>query len=374
MPVSCVHAWLIGRLPDRMPIPPRMLCQVGFAAALMSAAVLAVPGGQSYSLVAKVAAGALIGYAAGRSRGRPARPARQGSRRARRWLRLGARLMQATAFLAADPATLAALSADLPAETITVVDFDGTLLLRNSTQLYLQTLRPRLARPPRPRPARARPALELLPGRDKPSSTATGCASCCSPCCCPGRPCSGAAPAHARPPPTPTRPARSALASRPAGTVIVATYGVRFIVAPLLPPWRRAWPLQVSASFLAGFRLRRLGKAATLQPTLGPETLRRSLLSPTARTIATSSGYAGTPICCPPPSRPPASGYLPLQYMHHCKRRGENVILRTILFYDLLCLLARLRPRQRHKLLCALGLLLFQLAFWTVYETRQLGE
>ena len=64
MAVSCVHAWLIGRVPFRLPIPARVLRQVGFAAALMSAAVLAVPGGLPYSLAAKIAAG-FVGYAAG---------------------------------------------------------------------------------------------------------------------------------------------------------------------------------------------------------------------------------------------------------------------------------------------------------------------
>ncbi len=64
MLVSCIHAWLIGRVPGRLPIPRRLLLQVAFAAAVMSVAVLAVPGGHSYSLAAKIAAGAL-GYAAG---------------------------------------------------------------------------------------------------------------------------------------------------------------------------------------------------------------------------------------------------------------------------------------------------------------------
>ena len=62
MAASCVHAWLLGRAGQPMPIPPRVLAQVGCATAVMAAIVLAIPAGLPWSLYAKVAAG-MAGYA-----------------------------------------------------------------------------------------------------------------------------------------------------------------------------------------------------------------------------------------------------------------------------------------------------------------------
>lgn len=278
--------------------------------------------------------------------------------------------MQATAFLAADPATLAALSAELPAETITIVDFDGTLLLRNSTQLYLQTLRPRWIAAPLLSLLELVQPWRLLPGRDKTWLYRDWLRVLLLTLLLPWSPLlwrrasAKLARAHAN------SELLEAFASRQAGTVIVATYGVRFIVAPLLRAMGCAWRLPVSASFLDGFRLRRLGKAEALHRVLGAETLRHAVLVTDSEDDGDVLRRCRNAYLLPVSERSVAlhSGYLPLQYMHHCKRQGENVILRTILFYDLFCLLLAYVPASGHKLLCALGLLLFQLAFWTIYE------
>jgi O-antigen/teichoic acid export membrane protein len=57
MLASCIHAWMLGRAGQPMPIPPRVIAQVGCASAVMAAAVLAVPSGEYYSLYAKIALG-----------------------------------------------------------------------------------------------------------------------------------------------------------------------------------------------------------------------------------------------------------------------------------------------------------------------------
>ena len=44
------------------------------------------------------------------------------------------------------------------------------------------------------------------------------------------------------------------------------------------------------------------------------------------------------------------------------------MVVRTILFYDLLCLALAFVPASGRPVTCLLGLLFFQLAFWTVYE------
>ena len=57
MLISCVHAWSIGRSAQPMPIPLSVIAQVGCASAVMTAAVLEIPSGLSYSLYAKVGFG-----------------------------------------------------------------------------------------------------------------------------------------------------------------------------------------------------------------------------------------------------------------------------------------------------------------------------
>lgn len=62
MLASCVHAWILGRAGQPMPIPLRVLGQVGSASLVMTVAVLAVPSGHVYSLYAKIALG-MVCYA-----------------------------------------------------------------------------------------------------------------------------------------------------------------------------------------------------------------------------------------------------------------------------------------------------------------------
>jgi O-antigen/teichoic acid export membrane protein len=58
MLISCIHAHILGKTAQPMPLPPRVLLQVGSASAVMAVAVLAIPSGLPYSLYAKIAAGA----------------------------------------------------------------------------------------------------------------------------------------------------------------------------------------------------------------------------------------------------------------------------------------------------------------------------
>ena len=57
MLISCVHAWLLGRSGQKMPLPLRPLAQVCCSTAVMAAAVMAVPNDLTYGLYLKVVAG-----------------------------------------------------------------------------------------------------------------------------------------------------------------------------------------------------------------------------------------------------------------------------------------------------------------------------
>ena len=271
----------------------------------------------------------------------------------------------------ADPAALTTLSADLPAgddhrrrlrRHAAAAEFDAALPAE---------LAPALARRPAALPARVGAALELLPGRDSLVLYRDWLRVLLLTLLLPWSPllwrraCPTLAAAHAN------AACSRHFALAPGGTVLVATYGVRFIVAPLLARHGTAPGRSRSARPSSPAT----GCAASARP---PPCSRRSAptrcaaasSSPTARTTATSCRSAAARICCPPSLRPsrrrPAT--CRCNTCMHCKRQGENVILRTILFYDLFCLFLAYVPASEPPMLCALGLLLFQLAFWTIYE------
>ena len=181
-------------------------------------------------------------------------------------------------FCSGDDAVVAAAAAALPPDAITVVDFDGTLLLRNSTQLYLGTLRPRFV---------ARPVLSLIdlaqpwrlvPGPDSRWEYRDWLRVMLLTALLPWSPllwrraCIAIAREHVN-----VRLVQ-ALACRPAGTVIVATYGFRFLVAPILAAMGLSWPLRVASPLLSGFRLRRTGKAEAVRRIVGSGPLQQAML------------------------------------------------------------------------------------------------
>jgi FkbM family methyltransferase len=275
-------------------------------------------------------------------------------------------------FCPADDAALEAAADALPPDALTVVDFDGTLLLQNSTHLYMQTLRPRFIGRPLISLLEMTQPWRLLPGpnprwifRDWLRVLVVTVLLPWSPWLW-RRACARIAREHKN------AGLLRALASRPAGTVVVATYGFRFLVAPLLDAMGCSWQLRVAAPLLSGFRLRRIGKAEAVRRAVGSDVLRRSMLVTDSCDDRDFLPLCGQAYLVTTGEESPAmsnsGGYVPLQYLQHCKRGGENMILRTILFYDLFALFLAYGPASPRPLPCLIGLLFFQLAFWTIYE------
>ena len=276
------------------------------------------------------------------------------------------------AFQPSDEAALAVQAALWPPDVTTIVDFDGTLLLRNSTELYLRSLRPRFI-------ARLSLAmLELI----KPWNLLTGENASWvyrdwlrvmlltsllpwSPWLWRRR-CGSIARDHVN------AALVQALQTRASGTVVVATYGFQFLVGPLLAAMECAWPLCVSGSVRGSPSLRRLGKAEAAGQALGPTVLRRSVLVTDSSDDRDFLPLCGQAFLLTPTGdstvMTPVTGYLPLQYLHYCKRKGDNAVVRVILFYDLVALFIAFGPASLRPIPCLFGLLFFQLAFWTIYE------
>ncbi len=273
-------------------------------------------------------------------------------------------------FLRIDPTMLEPALRDFGDGTI-VLDFDDTLFTGNSTRRYLEAARPRFV------VAAILSLLELLrpwrllPGPDRDwvyrDWLRVLLVSVLLPWTAPVWRARAARIGRAGV----NERLRAVLARREA-PVVVATYGFRFIVAPLLSGMGTGWTLAVAAPLWSGYRLRRRGKAAEAGAMLGQEVLRRAVLLTDSEDDRDFLAVCHRVVLLPPshPAEPSTLGtaYLPFQYIHCCKRQGENTLLRVILYYDLFVLLLAYVPASRHPWFLALGLTCFQLAFWTVYE------
>jgi hypothetical protein len=253
-----------------------------------------------------------------------------------------------------------------------IVDFDGTILLRNSTEAYLDAAWPRqvaallLAFLDLIKPWR------LFPGGDRSwiysDWTRVMALTVLLPWSLPLW--------QFRAPSVARRYVNTSLLKRlapwPAGSVSVATFGFRLVVAPLLRTISPDMHLAVAGSFLSGFRLRRLGKAQALQRAIGADALSASLVITDSNDDADLVPVTAelVMIDCPPEAHRRAlqDCYVPFQYMNSAKRPGENHFFRQILYRDLLILSISYALHSTYPLLVCIGLLLLQLSYWIIYE------
>jgi hypothetical protein len=259
-----------------------------------------------------------------------------------------------------------------PASQPLIVDFDGTLLLRNSTEVYLDSVWPR------PLAAFLLAFLDvikpwrLLPGDNKSwiysdwirvvavtlllpwSALLWRCRA------------ANAARLYAN------KRLLLQLALQPAEKASVATFGFRFIVAPLLRAIAPEMKLAVAAPFLSGFKLRRSGKEPVLRRAIGDRGLSESLVITDSQDDADLAAVtAGLIIIeCPADAHQRAlqDCYIPFYYLHKIKRPKEQHILRKILYQDLVILWISYAFDSASPLLVAAGLTFLQLSFWIIYE------
>jgi len=247
-----------------------------------------------------------------------------------------------------------------------VLDLDETLYLRNSTEDYIDSARPRL------------PALLLMRLLDtvKPWRWSGGevtrdiwrvrLVSALFPWT--GRRwrqrVAGLACEH-------VNPRLMAVLNTPGAPPIIATVGFQPIVAPLVAALGLPQAQIVSAR-LSTFADRRAGKLSLVMAALGHDTVRRALV------LTDSSQDLGLLDACARPLRavwPEARHdqalngvYLPGQYLTHVKRPGARYIVRGILQEDFALWVLSSIALAALPLLHALGLLLLLVSFWSIYE------
>ncbi|MEB3182453.1 MAG: haloacid dehalogenase-like hydrolase [Nostocaceae cyanobacterium] len=165
----------------------------------------------------------------------------------------------------------------------------------------------------------------------------------------------------------------TALKEKPTSEIIVATLGFYPIVKPILA----AMPLQVNQ--LIGCRLswgglsdRLKGKLALAQQFLTPETIQESVVI----TDSTDDNQLLAKVAHPCLVKWPeavyqpalAEAYLPFLYLEKAKRPGENYFARVVLYEDWLSLVLATSWVSQVPLFHALSMLFLMLSFWCIYE------
>ncbi|PZU56964.1 MAG: hypothetical protein DI547_14840 [Sphingobium sp.] len=168
------------------------------------------------------------------------------------------------------------------------------------------------------------------------------------------------------------RPLMRALGQVRPGRIVVATYGFRFIVAPLLKAIDPDYALVAAASLRRGAALRRIGKGRAVADAIGADTLSRG--------VAVTDSGIDRDLCvlCRDAfyvrwrdaeyRQAGLTPMLPLAYTARVKRPTERYVLHGIIGYDfaVLWLAYALMSPALFTTTAALGLYL--LAFFAVYE------
>jgi phosphoserine phosphatase len=253
-----------------------------------------------------------------------------------------------------------------------IVDFDETLLLRNSTAEYLNSLQPRLIGalllkilnylqpwnwlPPKIRGKTSRDWLlvvvstlllpwTLLLWQDKAKKLAKN---------------------HSN------AELIAALNQNPHTSVVVGTLGFKFIVSPIIKHLPINYSQLIACRFWRGAVDRNQGKLQMVTEVLGVEAVERSIVITDSLDDAPLLAKAAKP-CYVVWSQavytiPMNDIYLPFFYLEKIKRPGQKYLLRVILGEDLLIMLFSLSWLSPHPIIHALSILFLLVSFWCIYE------
>ena len=259
-----------------------------------------------------------------------------------------------------------------PASDFVVVDFDETLWLRNSTEEFLSSVRPRFL---------AAIVLQVLGmvkpwrlfQRSRPNHYRDWIRVLAVLAVAPWSLWLWRRRAAELGPRYVNQPLRDAIRQRPGPEFIVVSFGFREIVRPLLAAIDPRLPLRESCSLRSGARLRQEGKASALKRHFGPETLRRALVITDSDADADLLQASSKPFLVQwPDAHYEQAGLKPLMpfvYLQRVKRPDENYLRNAVLGHDLPVLILAYALVSSQPLAAGAAILLFVLSFFTAYET-----
>ncbi|WP_300972950.1 haloacid dehalogenase-like hydrolase [Sphingomonas sp. LHG3406-1] len=169
------------------------------------------------------------------------------------------------------------------------------------------------------------------------------------------------------------RPLYDALRSRPREELCVVSFGFREIIQPLLSAIDRDLPLRESCRLSSGARLRKEGKASALRRDIGADELRRALIITDSETDRDLLDASDNSFLIPwPEAQFRQAGLrplMPLVYLVRVKRPDERYVRHAILGHDLPVLLLAFALASTEPLLACGAILIYLLGFFTAYET-----
>jgi hypothetical protein len=261
---------------------------------------------------------------------------------------------------------------DAPPSTAIIVDLDETLLLRNSTAEYLNSLQPRLLgllilkflgliKPwnwlPKP--------LKGLANRDWFLVVISTCLFPWTIFLWQNK-AKQLAETHVN------QELLEVLKQKENNTIIIATLGFNFIVNPIIESFSLKYALIVSCRFWQGFKDRTKGKLQMIREVLSDQ----EIVSATAITDSQDDLPLLEKVAQPclvtwslaKYISPMSNIYLPFVYLEKVKRPGSNYFVRLICLDDFPLLLLAFVWGANHLIEESLGLFLLLMSFWCIYE------
>ncbi|MET0180674.1 MAG: HAD family hydrolase [Novosphingobium sp.] len=281
-------------------------------------------------------------------------------------------ILENPAITASSPAELYEAVAQHPPGGIVILDFDETLWLRKSTELFLDSVRPRFVAAlvlqilSLLKPWRVMPADRRHHYRDWMRVLAVVIVA-------PWSLRAWRRKAADLGPRFLNRPLLEAVLAGHAGGTGVVTFGFRQLVEPLLQAIDPELRLLESCCLRHGVGLRLQGKAAAVRAHYGDEVLRGALIVTDSVVDADLLAASSRAFLVTWPDAVYEQGGLkplmPFVYLQRVKRSDENYLRNAVLGHDLPVLLLAYAVASEHVALAAGAILLFVLGFFAAYET-----
>lgn len=154
--------------------------------------------------------------------------------------------------------------------------------------------------------------------------------------------------------------------------VIVASLGFKSVIEPILRHMPVSYSKLIACDLLAGPKDRQRGKLDMVEKSIGAEALSTAtLITDSLDDLPVLEKVAKPLLVVWDKAKyisPMSDLYLPMMYLHKVKRAGENYIVKSVLGDDLPILLLALSWLSPQPLLSCCAILFLTFSFWCIYE------
>jgi hypothetical protein len=154
--------------------------------------------------------------------------------------------------------------------------------------------------------------------------------------------------------------------------IIVATLGFNFIVEPILNHIPVTYSRVISCRFWLGLEDRQKGKLAMLEESIDEQKIANSIVITDSLNDSPLLKKAAKPLFIvwdkARYTYPMGDIYFPMMYIHKVKKAGKQYISKAILLDDLPIFLLSLSWLSSQPILHGLGILFLLFSFWCIYE------